>query len=208
MSNGEVFSPIAHRYDRVNAVLSLGQDQKWRRSALDLLPPGRLLDLGSGTGAANAIFGDRRVIALDPVPGMLALNRAAHRVGGVGETLPFSDGAFDAVFSAYVFRNLDSVDATLAEVARVLRSGGKAGVVDLVRPSGAVRRRLHTMGTAAVLSTVGLIAGAPRAYWYLHRSLDKLAPPEVLLGGGPLVLESLWRMGPMGFVYGAILAKP
>ncbi len=112
MSNGEVFSDIAGRYDRLNTILSLGRDQAWRQTAVDRLAEGRILDLGAGTGAANDIFGSRQVVALDPAPEMLALNAAAYRVVGVGEALPFGDETFDAVFSAYVFRNLDSVEAT------------------------------------------------------------------------------------------------
>ena len=108
MSNGVVFRDIADRYDRLNAFLSLGQDQKWRNTVVSRLPEGRLLDLGAGTGAANEIFGSREVIALDPAPEMLALNDERERVVGVGEALPFEDESFDAVFSAYVFRNLGS----------------------------------------------------------------------------------------------------
>ena len=139
---------------------------------------------------------------------MLTRNAAAFRVGGVGERLPFRDGAFDAVFSAYVFRNLDSVETTLAETARVLRRGGKAGVVGLGRPKGGWQRRVHRFGTSLVLPAVGLLAGSPRAYVYLHRSLDKLPPPERMFDTGPLELEDVWRMGSMGFVYGVILSKP
>ena len=76
MSNGRVFTDIADRYDRLNSILSLGRDQEWRRSAVDRLPPGRLLDLGGGTGAANPIFGEREVVALDPSPEMLDKERA------------------------------------------------------------------------------------------------------------------------------------
>jgi demethylmenaquinone methyltransferase/2-methoxy-6-polyprenyl-1,4-benzoquinol methylase len=208
VSNGKVFSPIARKYDRINALLSLGQDQNWRRRVADRLPEGRLLDLGGGTGAAAPVFGNRDVVALDPSLEMLDLNRAAMRVGGVGEALPFRSGSFDAVFSAYVFRNLDSVEGTLDEVFRVLRPGGKAGIVGLGRPEGRLRRRLHRVGTAVVLPGVGLLAGAPREYIYLHRSLDKLPPPDQMFADGPLQIEGLWRMGPMGFVYGVILAKP
>lgn len=207
MSNGQVFSDIADRYDRLNWVLSLGRDQDWRRSAVDRFPPGRLLDLGGGTGAANPIFGDREVVALDPSPEMLAKNGAALRVVAVGEALPFQDGAFDSVFSAYVFRNLDSVSTTLAEVARVLRSGGLAGIVDLGRPEGSVTRAVHRVGTSVVLPLAGSSVGAREEYTYLHRSLDKHPPPERLLGEGPLRLRETWRMGPLGFVWGALLEK-
>lgn len=207
MSNRELFTPIARRYDVVNSVLSLGRDQAWRRTVVGLLPEGDLLDLGAGTGAANATFDARQVVALDPSLGMLSRNDASNRLAATGEALPLVDSSFDAVFSAYVFRNLDSIEKTLTEVARVLRSGGKLGVVDLGRPKTGWQRGIHRVGTAAVLPTVGLLAGAPRAYWYLHKTLDKLPAPEVFLAGGPFVLEKVWRMGPFGFVYGAILAK-
>lgn len=207
MSNGAVFSGIADRYDRLNAILSLGQDQKWRRTVVSRLPHGRLLDLGGGTGAANEIFGDREVVALDPAPEMLGLNGARNRVVAVGEELPFHDGSFDAVFSAYVFRNLDSVDRTMAEVARVLRPGGMAGIVDLGRPRGALSARVHRAGTAVVLPLAGMSIGARDEYVYLHRTLDKHPPPEVLLADTELRLEETWRLGPMGFVWAAVLRK-
>jgi len=207
VSNGTVFSDIAGKYDRINRVLSLGQDQNWRKRVVADLPGGRLLDLGGGTGAANEAFGDRDVVALDPAPEMLTLNPTAHRVVAVGEALPFHDGAFDAVFSAYVFRNLDSVDTTLGEMARVLRSGGRAGIVGLGRPESNWQASLHRAGSAVTLRAVGLASGAYDEYTYLHHSLDKLPPPEELFADGPLNVVRVWRMGPLGFVYGAVLEK-
>ena len=213
LDSGAVFDKIARRYDRLNRVLSLGRDQAWRRSVVERLPPGRLLDLGSGTGAARPLFGGRPAAALDPSRPMLALNPMPVRVAGKGESLPFADQTFEAVFSAYVFRNLDSVDETLAEIARVLRPGGAAGVVDLARPRRAPAAALHRFGTAAVTPAAGFTIGAAAEYRCLHRSLDKLAPPERLYSEAslrevPLRTEALWRMGPLGFVYGVILAKP
>lgn len=208
MSNGKVFSDIADRYDRLNSILSFGQDQKWRNTVVSRLPHGRTLDLGAGTGAANVIFGDRSVVALDPAPEMLSHNDAPARVVSVGEMLPFTDGSFDAVFSAYVFRNLDSVEATMTEVARVLRPGGMAGIVDLGRPTGALTSKIHRAGTAVVLPVAGMSVGARDEYVYLHHSLDKHAPPEELLANTPLDLVDTWRLGPMGFVWAALLEKP
>jgi demethylmenaquinone methyltransferase/2-methoxy-6-polyprenyl-1,4-benzoquinol methylase len=207
MSNGTVFKDIADRYDRLNAVLSLGQDQKWRETVVSRLPVGRVLDLGAGTGAANSILEPREIVALDPAPEMLELNGAAGRVVAVGENLPFEDETFDAVFSAYVFRNLDSVDATMDEVARVLRPGGMAGVVDLGRPTGSLTKRIHRAGTSVVLPLAGMTVGAREEYMYLHQTLDKHAPPEELLANTPLVLSETWRLGPMGFVWAALLVK-
>lgn len=208
MSNGSVFADIAGKYDRINRVLSFGQEQKWRRRVVQLLPDGRILDLGGGTGAANPVFANRDVVALDPSAEMLALNDAESRMVGVGERLPFADGSFDAVFSAYVFRNLDSVPQTLAEVARVLRPGGRLGVVGLGRPRNRKLAAVHRVGSAVVLPLVGSVAGAREEYVYLHRSLDKLPPPEEMFENTPLSQVTLWRMGPLGFVYGAVLEKP
>lgn len=207
MSNGRVFADIADRYDRINRMLSLGQDQAWRMRAVSHLPSGRLLDLGAGTGAANEIFGRFEVVALDPAPAMLARNAAPNRVVAVGESLPFIGESFDAVFSAYVVRNLDSLEATLDEINRVLRPGGRAGLVDLGRPATRVKARVHRVGTAVVLPMVGLLARARAQYSYLHHSLDKLAAPEQLYAATPLDIVDIWRMGPLGFVYGVVLEK-
>jgi demethylmenaquinone methyltransferase/2-methoxy-6-polyprenyl-1,4-benzoquinol methylase len=203
----EVFAGIARRYDTLNRILSLGREQSWRRRGADRLPSGRLLDLGAGTGAALPVFGDREVVALDPVPEMLAFNPASARVVAIGEALPFADGSFDGVFSAYVFRNLTSISDTLREVNRVLRPGGKAVVIGLGRPRGDLAAAVHRAGTAVVLPLAGAVVGARREYAYLHRSLDKLPPPEELFTQSPMKVEDIWRMGPLGFVYGALLGK-
>ncbi len=202
-----IFARIAARYDLINRILSLGQERKWRARGIAMLQPGSVLDLGSGTGATD--FERRAVVGLDPVAEMLALSQVRDRVVGVGETLPFADDTFDGVFSGFVFRNLSSVGETLAEVARVLKPGSAALVVDLTRPRNPVLRLLHRLGTAILLPLVGLLfAAAPREYWYLHKSLDSLPPPEVLFEGHGLVVEQVWRMGVFGFVYGARLRKP
>ncbi len=208
MSTREIFARIARRYDTLNRVLSLGREQHWRRAGARYLPPGRILDLGAGTGAAAPLFGDRGVVALDPAIEMLSLNLAHLRVAAVGEALPFRGESFDGVFSAYVLRNLDSLARTLDEVARVLRPGGVLVVVELGRPVGRLARLVHRAGTAVVLPLAGLSVGARREYAYLHRSLDRYPPPAELFADAPLTLEHAWRMGPLGFVYGAVLRKP
>jgi demethylmenaquinone methyltransferase/2-methoxy-6-polyprenyl-1,4-benzoquinol methylase len=202
-----IFARIAARYDLINRILSLGQERKWRATGIEMLDRGTVLDLGCGTGTTD--FQGRMVIGLDPVIEMLALSPVRDRVVGVGEALPFRDESLDGVFSGFVFRNLTSVDATLTELHRVLRPGSAVVVVDLTRPRNATLRLLHRVGTAVLLPLVGLVfAGAPREYWYLHRSLDSLPPPETLFQGHGLELEHVWRMGLFGFVYGARLRKP
>jgi demethylmenaquinone methyltransferase/2-methoxy-6-polyprenyl-1,4-benzoquinol methylase len=202
-----IFARIAARYDLINRILSLGQERMWRARGIAMLDPGFVLDLGSGTGSTD--FDGRAVVGLDPVIEMLDLSPVRDRVVGVGEALPFADGSFDGVFSGFVFRNLSSVGETLFEVARVLKPGSAAVVVDLSRPRNPLFAFLHRLGTAILLPLVGLLfAGAPREYWYLHKSLDSLLPPEVLFEGHGLVVEQVWRMGVFGFVYGAMLRKP
>jgi demethylmenaquinone methyltransferase/2-methoxy-6-polyprenyl-1,4-benzoquinol methylase len=201
-----IFARIAARYDLINRILSLGQEKKWRARGIGMLSPGTVLDLGCGTGATD--FGERTVVGLDPVIEMLALSPVRDRAVGVGESLPLKDASIDGVFSGFVFRNLTSIPATLDEIDRVLRPGQVAVVVDLARPRNGLLRVLHRIGSAVLLPLVGLVfAGAPKEYWYLHRSLDSLPPPEQLFQGHALTPEHIWRMGLFGFVYGARLRK-
>jgi len=201
-----IFARIAARYDLINRILSMGQEKKWRSRGVEMLALGTVLDLGSGTGDTD--FGDRQVVGLDPVIEMISLSPVRHRVVGVGERLPLADSSVDAVFSGFVFRNLTSVQETLREIDRVLRPGKVAVIVDLTRPRHRILRVLHRLGTALLLPLVGLLfARAPGEYWYLHKSLDSLPAPEVLFDGHAMRVEEVWRMGPLGFVYGARLRK-
>jgi demethylmenaquinone methyltransferase / 2-methoxy-6-polyprenyl-1,4-benzoquinol methylase len=201
-----IFARIARRYDRINRILSLGQERTWRSIGVEMLEPGVVLDLGCGTGDTD--FDGREVIGLDPVVEMLQLSPVEAKVVAVGEAIPVRDGAVDGVFSGFVFRNLTSVDRTLEEMERVMRPGGAAVVIDLSRPQNRVLRVIHRLATAIVLPLVGLLfARAPGEYWYLHKSLDSLPPPEVLYQDRGLALEEVWRSGVFGFVYGVRLRK-
>lgn len=202
-----IFAKIARRYDRVNVILSLGQEKNWRAIGVEMLDPGLVLDLGCGTGDTD--FDGRDVIGLDPVLEMIALSSVPARVVGVGEELPIGEETLDGVFSAFVFRNLTSIDRSLEEIARVLKPGASAVIIDLSRPENPLLRFLHRIGTAVILPIVGLLfAGAAKEYWYLHRTLDSLPPPEDLYAGRGLLVEEIWRTGLFGFVYGVRLRKP
>jgi demethylmenaquinone methyltransferase/2-methoxy-6-polyprenyl-1,4-benzoquinol methylase len=201
-----IFAKIARRYDRINRILSLGKDRKWRAEGVEMLESGLVLDLGCGTGDTD--FEDRTVIGVDPVMEMLALSPVPSRVAAIGEQLPIRSDSLDGVFSAFVFRNLTSVEDTLREVERVLRPGASAVVVDLSRPTNRFLRLLHQIGTAIILPLVGLLFGwAPREYWYLHKSLDSLPKPDELYAGRGLAVEEIWRAGVFGFVYGVRFRK-
>jgi demethylmenaquinone methyltransferase/2-methoxy-6-polyprenyl-1,4-benzoquinol methylase len=205
-ASNPVFARIARRYDRINRILSLGRERVWRAVGVGMLDPGLVLDLGCGTGDTD--FEGRTVIGLDPVLEMLELSTIPARVVAVGEAIPLRDSILDGVFSAFVFRNLTSIDQTLAEMERVLEPGACAVIIDLGRPANALLRMIHRIGTAVVLPLVGLVfAGALREYWYLHKTLDSLPQPEELYGGRTLILEEVWRSGLFGFVYGVRLRK-
>jgi len=141
----EVFTGIAGSYDRVAAVLSFGQDPRWRRtlvSAVRARPDERVLDVATGTGLVAAELVRRygcRVVGLDQSADMLAA--AAGRtdrvelVRGRAEALPFADGAFDHLTFTYLLRSVDDPPATLRELARVVRPGGRIAALEFGVPS-------------------------------------------------------------------------
>ena len=147
-----------------------------------MLARGTVLDLGCGTGATD--FDGRVVVGLDPVIEMLALSPVRDRVVGTGESLPFQEGSIDAVFSGFVFRNLSSIDDTLAEIDRVLKPGSAAVVVDLARPRNGVLRVLHRSAPPCC-SLVGLLVAGARGSigtstgpWIRSPSRDSLFGPR------------------------------
>ncbi len=134
-----LFSGIAPEYDRMGAVLSLGQDPRWRRflvSRVNAIPGSWVLDVASGTGlvARELARKNVRVVGLDQSPSMVRRGLAAVRDAGLedrvrfvlgqAQALPFPDEAFDAVTFTYLLRYVDDPPATLRELARVLRPGG------------------------------------------------------------------------------------
>lgn len=144
----ELFAPLGSTYDRVGAVLSLGQDPLWRRFLVSRLPrDGRhVLDVATGTGlvAAELVRRGFRVTGVDQSAGMLS--RARERFGGrvelvetSAEALPFPDGAFDHLTFTYLLRYVDDVGATLAELARVVRPGGVVASLEFGVPGGLAR---------------------------------------------------------------------
>ena len=141
----ELFAPLGPRYDRMGALLSFGQDPRWRRFMVERLPRdgGQVLDVATGTGlVAEALLARGfRVTGLDQSPGMLAHARArfGDRVGLVeasADALPFPDASFDHLTFTYLLRYVDDPGATLAELARVVRPGGTVAMVEFGLPRG------------------------------------------------------------------------
>jgi len=141
----ELFAPLGPRYDRMGALLSFGQDPRWRRFMVDRLPRdgGHVLDVATGTGlVAEALLGRGfRVTGLDQSPGMLAHARArfggrVELVEGSADELPFADASFDHLTFTYLLRYVDDPRATVAELARVVRPGGTIAMVEFGLPRG------------------------------------------------------------------------
>ncbi|MGO9898489.1 MAG: ubiquinone/menaquinone biosynthesis methyltransferase [Solirubrobacteraceae bacterium] len=147
----ELFAGLPARYDRVGAALSFGQDPRWRRALLSAIEPRaaqRVLDVATGTGLVAfelARRADCEVVGLDQSERMLAGARARLAVRpqlrdrvsfmqGEAEQLPFADAAFDALTFTYLLRYVDDTAATMRELARVVRPGGRIGMVEFGVP--------------------------------------------------------------------------
>ncbi len=189
-----MFSDIAHRYDLLNRLLSLGQDGRWRRAMLarvQLPPDGRLLDLATGTGDVALIaarrFPRRTIVATDLTPRMIELARrkeGAERVRwGVADAmaLPFPDRSFDAVTSAFMLRNVPDVRQAFVEQRRVLRPGGQSLTLEMCwpdRPPMSALFRLYFLKWTPLLG--GMLSGHREAYTYLPQSVQRfMRPAEV-----------------------------
>ena len=143
-----LFAPLGPSYDRYAALLSLGQDPRWRRFLVARMPVGpddSVLDVATGTGAVARELIRRkgcRVVGLDQSPEMLAVAEAQTRglpitlVEGQAERLPFADGEFAALTFTYLLRYVDDPAATMRELARVIRPGGTIAMLEFAVPRG------------------------------------------------------------------------
>jgi demethylmenaquinone methyltransferase / 2-methoxy-6-polyprenyl-1,4-benzoquinol methylase len=171
----ELFAGLPRQYDRMGAVLSFGQDPRWRRAlvaAVDPRPGEHVLDVASGTGLVAfelARRGGCDVVGLDQSEEMLAGARArlarldglADRVAfvrGEAERLPFPDRAFDALTFTYLLRYVDDPARTMRELARVVRPGGRIAMVEFGVPERAPLRWLWRIYTRAGLPLIGRLA--------------------------------------------------
>ena len=160
-----IFTGIDATYDRVGAVLSFGQDPRWRRAlvaSVGAKPSDVVLDVATGTGMVARALGERygcRVIGLDQSADML--RAAAARDGHIGlvrgraEWLPFPDVSFDHLTFTYLLRYVDDPAAVMRELARVVRPGGRVAAVDFGVPSNPVLRMLWRAYTRIGLPVLG-----------------------------------------------------
>jgi demethylmenaquinone methyltransferase/2-methoxy-6-polyprenyl-1,4-benzoquinol methylase len=152
----ELFAPLGPTYDRYARVLSFGQDPRWRRFLVSRLPVGPeevVLDVATGTAAValelvrqkgcSVVGVDQSVEMLDEARRRLVLAAETKRVKLVeasANELPFEDASFDGLTAAYLLRYLDDLPAGLSELARVLRPGATAALLDFGVPPASVPR--------------------------------------------------------------------
>ena len=197
----KMFDGIAPSYDRLNHLMSLGVDRRWRRRALRETvdgTPQQVLDVACGTGdstiaAARAAAPGSLVTGVDISEGMMALVAEKAEKAGVadrirlaaadGEDLPFADASFDRVTCAFGIRNFEHKELGLKEFHRVLKPGGRVVILELSVPRNRVVRWFYDLYFLHVLPWVGgLVSGDKAAYRYLPASVHGFPAPEVFCG--------------------------
>lgn len=189
----KMFDAIAGRYDMMNRVMTLGQDQRWRRFVVKKAgdPDGEMsLDLATGTGDIAALMVDihgAKVVGADFALNMLleARNRFAAKPinwqACDANSLPFADSVFDSVTFGYLLRNVDDAGKVLREVFRVLRPGGRVVCLDTTPPAKNVMYPFLQFYLRFCIPAMGkFIADDETAYAYLIGSTMEFYTAEEL----------------------------
>jgi demethylmenaquinone methyltransferase / 2-methoxy-6-polyprenyl-1,4-benzoquinol methylase len=178
----EMFDAIAGRYDLVNRVMTFGMDVGWRRRAVRelRLPGGALVaDLACGTGdLCRELSRDGyQAVGFDFSLGMLA--KATTDVPLVQADvlrLPLADRSIDGATCGFALRNVADLGAFFAEIARVVRSGGRISLLEASQPNGPLMRAGHAVYFNRVVPMIGGLLSDGEAYAYLPRSMAYLPP--------------------------------
>jgi len=183
----DMFDAIAPKYDRLNRIISLRLDVRWRKRAirdLALSPGSTVLDLASGTGdlcidLANAGL---RPFSMDLSFGMLAADRSGvPRVQTDILRLPVPDASVDGVTCGFALRNLLDLDDFFGELGRVVRPGGRIALLDVSTPPNPVLRFGNNIYFGKVVPRIGAALSDGAAYSYLPKSVAYLPAPAEML---------------------------
>jgi demethylmenaquinone methyltransferase/2-methoxy-6-polyprenyl-1,4-benzoquinol methylase len=183
----DMFDAIAPRYDLVNRVMTFRLDVRWRkRTVRDLALPrrSRVLDLAAGTGdlCRDLTAAGHRPIGVDLSFGMLAAARTdAPLLQADALRLPVADGIADGVTCGFALRNFVDLEAFVAEVARVVRPGGRIAFLEVAEPANALLRFGHGFYFGKVVPRIGALLSDASAYRYLPKSVAYLPEPERLV---------------------------
>jgi len=182
-----MFDRIAPVYDAMNRVMTAGLDRRWRAITLDetVRSGDRVLDACCGTGdlAIGARTRGADVVGLDFSPAML--ERARHKdpsiewVQGDALALPFPDASFDAATVGFGVRNVADLEAGLRELRRVLRDGGRLGILEITTPRG-VLAPFYKVWFDRIVPRLGKVLPGGDAYTYLPASVRRFPPPDEL----------------------------
>ncbi|MBN1962552.1 MAG: bifunctional demethylmenaquinone methyltransferase/2-methoxy-6-polyprenyl-1,4-benzoquinol methylase UbiE [Deltaproteobacteria bacterium] len=187
--SGQMFDKIAKRYDLLNRILSIGQDQHWRRAQIEKLAisggPANVLDLATGTADVALQIAYRypqaTIIGVDPSLAMLEIGRKKIKnaglenrinlIAGDAQDLQFADASFDAVCMSFGIRNVPNRQKALAEIARVTRKDGKVLILELAKTQQGRLAKLAQLYLRYIIPGIGgLLAGA-HEYKYLRDSI-------------------------------------
>ena len=182
-----MFDRIAPVYDAMNRVMTAGLDRRWRRVTAEAVvrPGDRVLDACCGTGdlALAAAHAGGRVTGLDFSEPMLERARrkssSVEWVRGDLLELPFPDGQFDAATVGFGVRNVADLDRALAELQRVLRPGGRLGILEITQPRG-VLRLFYRLWFDGLVPLLGKLLPGGSAYSYLPASVRRFPGPDEL----------------------------
>ena len=184
----EMFDTIAPRYDLVNRIMTFRLDVRWRRTAvkrLNLAPGSTVIDLASGTGdlCIDLERAGYRPLSFDLSLGMLQADRSgAPRVQADIARLPLEDASVDGATCGFALRNLESLDPFFAELARVVRPGGRVALLDVGIPHNRLIRFGNGIYFGKVVPRIGGLLSDPGAYRYLPKSVSYLPSPMVMVG--------------------------
>ena len=184
-----MFDGIARVYDPMNRILTAGLDGRWRRRTAEAVVRAgdRVLDACCGTG--DLALADERaggsVTGLDFSEPMLARARrksaSIEWIQGDALALPFRDGSFDAVTVGFGIRNVTDVERGLSELRRVLRPGGRVGILDITTPRGALRP-FYVVWFDRLVPLLGKLLPGGMAYTYLPASVRRFPGADELAG--------------------------
>jgi demethylmenaquinone methyltransferase/2-methoxy-6-polyprenyl-1,4-benzoquinol methylase len=195
----QMFNTIAFRYDFLNRFLSVGIDKGWRKKAINQLrslQPKLILDVATGTGDVAIMTYNQlhpeKIIGIDISEGMLEfgnkkletlqLNKVIVLQKGDSETIQFADKHFDAVTVAFGVRNFQHLEKGLAEMQRVLKSGGKLVVLEFSKPTIAPVRAFYKFYMNVIGPSISKLFGSNKAaYQYLNDSVQAFPEGQTFL---------------------------